>query len=188
MTLRPNEMNDSRKIQEDFDCPDCEHPTTYEWRELHFTYGEGEIATELTVDVPMYICAACDLQFLDETGSRLRHDAVCRHLGLLSPSEIRSIRARLKLNREEFAQYTGLGVASLARWERGMGYQNQANDRYLRLLGTSYGVSQLQKLINELKRSNVSTAASENSGQGKLFRVIEPDREMQKDLLGFDLL
>ena len=38
------------------------------------------------------------------------------------------------MSRVSFAQVTGLGEASLNRWENGLNIQTHANDRYLRLL------------------------------------------------------
>ena len=38
------------------------------------------------------------------------------------------------MSRATFADVTGLGEATLGRWENGAVIQNRANDRYLRLL------------------------------------------------------
>jgi uncharacterized protein YqeY len=51
-----------------------------------------------------------------------------------SPEEIRAVRERLDLSQAEFGQLTGIGVATLSRWERGRMIQNRAMDCYLRLL------------------------------------------------------
>ena len=78
--------------EEAFECPDCGRLTVYEWRLLRFIYGIGEDACEISVRVPMFCCNECDLQFLGSLGAELKHEAVCRHLGILSPKEIRSLR------------------------------------------------------------------------------------------------
>ena len=64
------------------------------------------------------------------------HEAVCEELGLLTPKEITFIRKNLyhMSSMKEFAKLTGLGSASLQRWESGSSMQNPANDKYLRLL------------------------------------------------------
>ena len=80
---------------------------------------------------------AVDFEFLDHEGEQLRHEAVCRHLGVLSPADISDIRKRFGMTRAAFAEVTGLGEATLNRWENGAVVQNLArgaNDRYLRLL------------------------------------------------------
>jgi putative zinc finger/helix-turn-helix YgiT family protein len=67
--------------------------------------------------------------------ARLRHEAVCRARGLLTPREIRRIREQIASSPEEFWRLTGIGVATVGRWERGGLLQNRSMDRYLRLLG-----------------------------------------------------
>lgn len=99
-----------------------------------FTHGVGADAAELSVVVPVRTCSDCGTQFTDEEAERLRHEAVCRHLGLLTPSEIRDVRISYGMRRAEFANVTKLGEATLARWESGATLPNAANDRYLRLL------------------------------------------------------
>jgi len=99
-----------------------------------FVHGVGGDAAELSVEVPVRTCADCGTQFTDDEGERLRHEAVCRHLGLLTPAEIRDTRTRYGKRRSEFAALTKLGEATLARWESGATLQNAAYDQYLRLL------------------------------------------------------
>ena len=64
------------------------------WHRQAFVYGSGESVIELAVDVPVRYCGACEFQYLDEEAERLRHEAVCGHLGVLSPAQIRCIRER----------------------------------------------------------------------------------------------
>lgn len=99
-----------------------------------FTYGTGSTAAELAVEVPVRTCADCGTQFTDEDAERLRHEAVCQHLGFLTPTEIRDVRITYGYNRPAFASLTKLGEATLARWESGATLQNAAYDQYLRLL------------------------------------------------------
>ena len=51
------------------------------------------------------------------------------------------------MTRARFAQVTGLGEASLNRWENGLTIQTHANDRYLRLLARPEIMRQLQELM-----------------------------------------
>jgi DNA-binding transcriptional regulator YiaG len=97
-------------------------------------YGSGPTPVHIPVRLPVHRCAACELEFTDSTAEGLRHEAICRHLGLLSPGEILAIRARLNMSRQRFAALTRLGVATLARWESGEIIQNAALDAYLRLI------------------------------------------------------
>jgi putative zinc finger/helix-turn-helix YgiT family protein len=116
-------------------CPNCGSnsvKTTVE-RET-FTYGDGSSAAQLTADVPVRTCINCDFQFTDGEAEEARHNAVCRHLGVLTPKEILELRKRYNMSRAEFAEVTRLGEASLARWENGQLIQNAANDQLLFLL------------------------------------------------------
>ena len=117
----------------DLICPQCgAESVTTSWHHDAFNYGSGDAAVTLHVDLPVRHCAACDFEFLDHEGERLRHEAVCRHLGVLTPAEVRAVRERHGMSRAAFAQVTGLGEATLNRWENGAVVQNLANDRYLR--------------------------------------------------------
>ena len=116
-------------------CPLCgREEVITSWKDHTFSYGSGKSEVELTVNVPVQRCDACEFEYLDESSERLKHDAICRHLGVLSPTEIRRIREGHQVTRSRFAQVTGLGEASLNRWENGLNIQTHANDRYLRLL------------------------------------------------------
>lgn len=123
-----------RQVVADAVCPLCGGGVTTAWTRHTFDYGSGESAVELSVDVPVRRCDGCDFEFTDEIAERLRHEAVCDHLGVLPPAAIRHIRERHGMTRAQFAQVTGLGEASLNRWENGLNIQTHANDRYLRLL------------------------------------------------------
>ena len=76
---------------------------------------------------------------LDDEAERLEHeDDLCTSQGVLSPKEIRGIRSVWPVS--EFAQVTGLGEATLNRWENGIKIQTP-NDRYLRLLALPLNIS-----------------------------------------------
>lgn len=97
-------------------------------------YGAGPKPIRLHVQVPVYRCRTCGSEFSDGNAEDVRHAAVCRYLGVLTPMEIREIRSRLGMSRQRFADITRLGVATLARWESGEVIQNGALDTYLRLI------------------------------------------------------
>src|SRR5262245_10382191 len=90
--------------------------------------------TVVAANVPIKACPACGEAFSGPEAGRIRDEAICRALGLLTPGEIRSLRERLGLTQAELARLTGIGEASISRWERGQLIQSRALDRYLRLL------------------------------------------------------
>ena len=99
-----------------------------------FIYGSGTGAVQLSADIPVHTCTQCDVSYTGEEAEIVRHEVVCRHLGLLTPAEIQGLRERHDLSRAAFARATGFGEATLARWENGEVIQNTSSDRYLRLL------------------------------------------------------
>ena len=158
-----------RQVHVDSACPLCgDEGTATSWHRHAFTYGSGDLAVELTVNVPVRRCGACDFEYLDEAAEHLKHEAVCKHLGVLSPGEIRRIRADHRMTRARFAQVTGLGEASLNRWENGLTVQTCANDRYLRLLSHPEIMQRLQDLMTSAPRSRPSSTPVEGR-----FRALE---------------
>ena len=83
-----------REVERDATCPLCgREGVITSWKDHTFSYGSGESQVELTVSVPVRRCDACEFEYLDESAERLKHDAVCDHLGVLSPIEIRLRKA-----------------------------------------------------------------------------------------------
>lgn len=137
-----------REVERDTTCPLCgREGVVTSWKDHTFSYGSGGSEAELTVSVPVRRCDACEFEYLDESAERLKHDAICDHLGVLSPIEVRLIREGHGMTRARFAQVTGLGEASLNRWENGLTIQTHANDRYLRLLARPEIMRQLEELV-----------------------------------------
>ena len=135
--MKRNSLNRSGTVgmTDHLECPICHRfdvSTTFV--DDPFTYGVGEDAVQLTVTVPLRTCGHCGYQFLDDAAEDLRQEAVCRHLGVLTPAEIVALRDRYDLSRAEFARITRFGEATLGRWERGALVQNAANDQLLYLL------------------------------------------------------
>jgi len=133
-------MNENRNLNasEDssvFVCPSCdfnEYITSMEIQK--FTYGTERTESLLEVKIPVHECKKCGFRFTDDKAEELRHEAICRHLGLMTPKEVYGVRAKYNLSRSEFAKISKLGEASLARWENSLLIQNAAYDNYLYLL------------------------------------------------------
>jgi putative zinc finger/helix-turn-helix YgiT family protein len=109
-----------------------------------FEYGGREKPFTVTARIPSILCKACGIRFYNDAAEWERHAAACRHLGVMTPDEIRTLRKRYGLTQEAFAELTGLGVASLGRWERGAGIQNEAYDALLYLLTFPENVERLR--------------------------------------------
>lgn len=123
------------QLNKSSECPECGASTTSEFLEGQvFEYGLGEAAVALSAEVPILTCDSCGFEFTDHRGETARHDAICRHLGVMTPHEIVAIREGLRLSRSDFAELGGFGIASLQRWESGTVIQNQSIDRLIFLL------------------------------------------------------
>jgi putative zinc finger/helix-turn-helix YgiT family protein len=128
-------------------CPNCGSANVRtRWIEDTFVYGVGSNQIQLTARVPLRTCSKCSFEYFDEEAEDARHEAVCRHLGVQTPAEIQALRKKYGLSRAEFARLTGLGEATLARWEDGALIQNVANDRYLSLLHCEENLKRLHDL------------------------------------------
>lgn len=135
-------------------CPSCDSYATYKQYETEtFPYGSAETAVMLSADVPVHHCNECGFIFTDEAAEKLRHEAVCRHLGVLTPREIADIRKGLALNRSQFAAFTRIGEASIARWESGALIQSAALDLLLRVVGDRDGANAVRRLASAVERS-----------------------------------
>ena len=161
-------------------CAECGSAVSTSWHTHTFRYGTGELAADLTVRLPVCRCDNCDFDYLDHEGERIKHEAVCRHLGVLTPSEIRNIRERHGLSRAAFAKITGIGEASLSRWEGGIKVQNPANDRYLRLLAHPGVLGLLQEV------EGVASAPAQVASRAT-FRRIEITATLRQRQQSFSL-
>ena len=162
-------------------CFECDEPAGTDWRKHTFTYGSGDGAVDLTVEIPIRTCGSCGFEFLDHEAETLKHEAVCAHLGVLSPTAIRGIRRMHdNMSRASFSKVTGLGEATLNRWENGILIQNRANDRYLRLLASPANVQALEQLDSEATRSLPHSDANASR-----FRFITVSEEFRTQQVGF---
>ena len=74
-------------------CPSCGHgPVQTTLIEHKFPYGDGQRAVELSATLPLRRCLECGIEFFDSLAEDLQHEAVCRHLGVVTPSEVRAVR------------------------------------------------------------------------------------------------
>ena len=100
-----------------------------------FTHGVGSEAIELSAPVPVWSCDACGFGYEGEEAEVIRHEAVCRHMGRLTPAEIKGLRKGRGMTQVEVAAHTRHGIASIKRWEGGNQIQSASADMALRSLG-----------------------------------------------------
>ncbi|RKZ90049.1 MAG: hypothetical protein DRR19_10835 [Candidatus Parabeggiatoa sp. nov. 1] len=116
-------------------CPACKQfhvETTIETDT--FIYGIGLEAVDLTVTIPVRICSDCGRRFTDEVAEYVEHEAVCQHLGVMTPKEISTIRNGYNISQATLSEFMCIDEELLACWENGELIQNAAIDNLLYLL------------------------------------------------------
>lgn len=108
---------------------------------IEFEYGERGAGVMLHADIPMWVCDACGEQYSAEGAEAAEREAICRHLGRLTPREIVEIRMRAKLTQDGFARRLGVGRVTLARWETGQQLQSAVYDKLVRDLANDLEVA-----------------------------------------------
>lgn len=104
--------------------------------ESHTIELSGEVrGNSYTVTMMGLKCPNCGYQTIEgaempEFG-RLLADEYRKKHGLLTSTEILTIRDRLEMSQEAFARYVGVGVASVKRWELGKIQDDDSNARIL---------------------------------------------------------
>ena len=177
--LPATDSNPCGETPQDPVCFECDGSAGTEWRNHTFIHGVGASAVEVTARIPVRVCRSCGFEFLDHEAETLQHEAVCRRLGVLSPREVRGIRALHDLSRAAFATVTGLGEATLNRWENGLLIQNRANDRYLRLLASPGNVQVLKCMEG---------AGASESVEASRFRMLHVSAAQRRKRTSFRLV
>jgi putative zinc finger/helix-turn-helix YgiT family protein len=117
-------------------CPECENghlvPFT---RDEEFDYDLGDETIKVIArDVPVERCDSCGMIASGPAAGKVRHEAVCSAAGLLTPSAIKAIRDKFGWSQQHLADLTGLGIATISRWERGRLLQNRSNNKVLQAI------------------------------------------------------
>ena len=160
------------------ECPDCgSTDTTLTSEEQSFHYGRGADAVVLRSEVPVYRCNRCRCEWTGGDAEDARTKAICKHLGRLTPNEIRAFRESCRLSQADLSLITGFGEASLSRWETGAQTQNASSDRLLRLIIAD--MKNLQRL-QWLERGR-------DPAEKPRFKAIIPNLELRQRQAAFQL-
>lgn len=149
-------MNESPRANYARVCDHCgKQCVTARQHRDHFLYGADEPAT-LTALYNVWTCENCGFAYTEEDAETARHAAVCSHLGVLTPQAIRDLRTKRNLTQAALAAITGLGEASIKRWETGATIQNASSNLLLRLVEDDIAFLR----IRELSRSAATPSSS----------------------------
>jgi putative zinc finger/helix-turn-helix YgiT family protein len=117
-------------------CPECGQGQLLAFsRTEEFDFDLGDETVKVRAEnVPVEKCDKCGAVMSGPAAARVRHEAVCRAAGLLTPSEIKAIREQFGWSQKELADLTGCGVATVSRWERGRLLQNRSSNKVLQAI------------------------------------------------------
>ncbi len=94
---------------------------------------DGRLVSFLARDIEIPICQNCGEKVFTEVVDDQLTAALRRHLGLLTPEQIREGINRLGLSQKEVADRLGIAEDLLWRWANGFSIQSRAMDNLLRL-------------------------------------------------------
>ncbi len=117
-------------------CPECEGgrlvPFTRD-EELDYDLGDETIKV-LAREVPVERCDSCGMIASGPAAAKVRHEALCRAAGLLTPSEIKGLRDKFGWSQQDLADLTDFGIATVSRWERGRLLPNRSNNKVVQAI------------------------------------------------------
>ena len=94
---------------------------------------EGVACDVLVTDMPEWHCATCDLSVTDEEGDEPLQAALRKHVGLLTPQQIKAGIKELGITQEKFADKIRCAPESISRWLNGAVLQSRVYDCLMRI-------------------------------------------------------
>jgi putative zinc finger/helix-turn-helix YgiT family protein len=118
-------------------CPECGQGQLISFtrtEEYDFDLGDDGMVKVRAENVPVEKCDTCGEVMSGPAAAKVRHEALCRATGLLTPSEIKALREQFGWSQQHLADLTDFGVATVSRWERGRLLQNRSNNKFLQAI------------------------------------------------------
>jgi HTH-type transcriptional regulator/antitoxin MqsA len=116
------------------ECAICGSETVYEGRDIKISYKNNKT----TITQNAYYCKSCGEGFLTSKECKEVENQTIdfkRKIdGFLTPSEIKGIRLRCKINQKEASKLFGGGPNAFSRYEKGITTQSKSTDILFRLL------------------------------------------------------
>jgi putative zinc finger/helix-turn-helix YgiT family protein len=161
-------------------CPECERGYLVSFtrdEELDYDLGE-ETFKVLAKDVPVERCDVCGMIASGPAAAIVRHEAICRAAGLLTPCEIKAIRDSFGWAQQHLAELTDFGVATISRWERGRLLQNRSANKVLQAIRDCPA---FREYLEELLASKTSARQTGPARVEKRISRYLNDERMVKD-------
>jgi putative zinc finger/helix-turn-helix YgiT family protein len=165
-------------------CPECEPGYLVPFardEELDYDLGEETIKV-IAKDVPLERCDTCGLIASGPAAAKVRHEALCRAAGLLTPSEIKAIREQFGWSQQHLADLTDFGVATVSRWERGRLLPNRSNNKVLQAIRDCPPFREYLEGLLESKRCKQEAGPTGGNGAAPAprLRLLVPDDEQRE--------
>jgi putative zinc finger/helix-turn-helix YgiT family protein len=165
-------------------CPECgEGRLLSRTRPEEFDFDFGDETVKVRAeDVPVEVCDKCGEVMSGPEAAKVRHEAICRAVGLLTPSEIKAIRDKFGWSQPHLAELTDFGVATISRWERGRLLQNRSNNKVLQAIRDCAPFREyLEGLLASKTRKQGSGVGGGNGAvSAPRLRLLAPDEEQRK--------
>jgi putative zinc finger/helix-turn-helix YgiT family protein len=165
-------------------CPECEHghlvPFT---RDEEFDYDLGEETIKvLAKGVPVERCDSCGMIASGPAAAKVRHEAVCRAAGLLTPSEIKAIREEFGWSQQHLADLTDFGIATISRGERGRLLLNRSTNKVLQAIRDCPQFRDYLEglLAPKTRKEETGSVAGNGAGRAPRLRLLVPDEKQLK--------
>src|SRR5437763_56348 len=96
-------------------CPECGQGQLVSFtrtEEFDFTLGDETVKVRAE-NVPVKKCDHCGEVMTGPAAAKVQHEAICRALGLLTPSDIKAIREQFGWSQQYLADLTDFGIATV---------------------------------------------------------------------------
>ena len=122
------------------ECGECYGPAEVVFKDVTEA-GKDGVREDFVYKKPLLRCLDdnCGVVSVPAEARKALHDALCEASGLLTPDEIKLVRAEYaaaiglkKISNKEFARHLGLGEITIARYESRSQVQNKAIDNLIR--------------------------------------------------------
>jgi putative zinc finger/helix-turn-helix YgiT family protein len=165
-------------------CPECGQgqllPLT-RTEEFDFDLGDETVRVRAE-NVPVEQCDKCGEVMSGPAAARVRHEAICRAAGLLTPSEIKAIRENFGWSQQHLADLTDFGIATISRWERGRLLQNRSNNKVLQAIRDCGPFREYLEglLASKTRKHEPDLADGNEAGRAPRLRLLVPDEKQRK--------
>lgn len=102
---------------------------------VHVPNLEGDGVQEVvTIQIPVRVDPQTGEELITAEGLEKIEDTKARHMGLLSPAQIRELRSRIGLTQKQMSELLQAGEKSYTRWESGRARPSRMVNVILKLL------------------------------------------------------